>query len=506
MQKNNSQKLDEALAALRHARVPSNPPAETVERTMEAMRENGWQADQAENEPPINLTERLGVMRPLTKIAAAAVIILAVSLGVWFFAIRPERTTPDSESIAAAPQTPPQQTPPPATDQSVQTKDRSSETDQLERQLLVLIAAAAQDDTNKLIEILYKADYPIKVLAAKYLGDVGDQRAIAALEQISDQWNGPAEENPFILAIRQIRSRQQQNKSHEGAKSGLEPQGPLSGTVTDAATGQPIDNALINISAQSSYQIHTDSNGFYCFEDVAEPGSYAVTIRSDQYVDIDYGQIPRIALNPETKTVKHFVLQPACMINIEVVDPEGNPVQGARVSGSSLTDTFNSSVDYDLTDANGTVTLGGFEQSDIPYLFAATAGQDANSTSFPYAPARTTVALTDTSLIEHARIQLAEGTEVHGYIEYADGVPAGDVEVLAAPQWLNNSWFADFHQVDTNGYFTLKNITQGRYKVHYAIRDSEDHVKTSKLTTTPLPPSDGLLRLEIPQKSPGSRG
>ena len=64
----------------------------------------------------------------------------------------------------------------------------------------------------------------------------------------------------------------------------------------------------------------------------------------------------------------------------------------------------------------------------------------------------------DVREIQHIQITLKQGIEVHGYAEYADGVPAAGLEVSAEPDWWHCRYSADDCPIDEQGNFTLAEL------------------------------------------------
>jgi len=65
--------------------------------------------------------------------------------------------------------------------------------------------------------------------------------------------------------------------------------GTISGTLKDAATGDPLVNVLVRRTGQSE-AITTDLNGMFVFLDV-EPGKYDVLCKKDTYADLSFEAI-----------------------------------------------------------------------------------------------------------------------------------------------------------------------------------------------------------------------
>ncbi len=106
--------------------------------------------------------------------------------------------------------------------------------------------------------------------------------------------------------------------------------GVLSGLITDVETREPIAGAKVYATRVNGRRIQseTDPNGFYCFKDIWQDGDYIIQIFQKEYVGIHYRDKVKIHLQKENPVVKHFELQRACMIEISVVNEEGQPLEG----------------------------------------------------------------------------------------------------------------------------------------------------------------------------------
>ncbi|MEE9370968.1 MAG: hypothetical protein V3W45_05795, partial [Sedimentisphaerales bacterium] len=83
MKKQNSN-LDEAINALKNEAVPTSPPQEVIEATLQKLTESNQEAQPSIIQERIKITERIIAMKRFTKLAAAAVIIIAVVLSITF--------------------------------------------------------------------------------------------------------------------------------------------------------------------------------------------------------------------------------------------------------------------------------------------------------------------------------------------------------------------------------------------------------------------------------------
>lgn len=95
----NENKLEKAIEALKNEQIPPGPPPELADSTLAKLAESSEQADSVNQKPRILIFEGLKVTKSLTKIAAAAILLIAAGYATGrFSAPRP----PDMDQIRAA--------------------------------------------------------------------------------------------------------------------------------------------------------------------------------------------------------------------------------------------------------------------------------------------------------------------------------------------------------------------------------------------------------------------
>ncbi len=296
----------------------------------------------------------------------------------------------------------------------------------------------------------------------------------------------------------------------------------LSGLITDAETREPVIDArvyAVHVNGGRINESETDPNGFYCFKEIRRDGDYNIRIFQKEYVGIHYRDKVKIHLQKENPVVKHFKLQRACMIEICVVNEEGEPIAGTNFTNTLLADEeqreIGDPVHREKTDANGLVLLGGFKPEKTSYLIVAQhrvrgkliQGKSGcyYETYLDYAPGRLEVILNDPNTVEFREIVLEKGISVAGYAEYQDGVPAADLRITALPEWWHSHGSPRGCAVDASGFFTLKHILPGTYSLGASIPVSEDSLRAVSFGYRELPLEEGeLLEFIIPEKSPQS--
>ncbi|MCX5643287.1 MAG: sigma-70 family RNA polymerase sigma factor [Phycisphaerae bacterium] len=361
---------------------------------------------------------------------------------------------------------------------------------------------------------LVAEDRPSTSVATR--GAILDAIPVAENVPVSPATPAPA---PVVGETLAARTRVRQDLAAQTAPKPFEfqPRGVLSGLVTDAQTGEPVRDALVQITMGRVYHARTDPNGFYSLETIPQAGNASVTVDSKEYVGVSR-QDPSpvvIHLSPDRQTVQHFPLRRACLVDVRVVDAHGVGIKDAYVAAASLADQYGRAVsyfsDYRPTDPNGYVLLGGLPPSRSDYLVTAwhtvEIGVEKRGsiswtrTEYDYAPARAVVSLTDPNVVSQVQIVLARGPEVQGFVQYADGVPVQGVEVAATPVWWHSTHIGPTCKVDEKGMFTLKQIVPGAYNIDLYTPFGDSGSTSRTLMQTQLPPANDeplILRLDRP--------
>jgi len=276
----------------------------------------------------------------------------------------------------------------------------------------------------------------------------------------------------------------------------FEPSGVLSGRITDEK-GQPVTDARLHLrQGQKYHHSRTNVEGIYSFERVEAEGTYRLFIGSRDWVGTQGFEDEQVfLLHPHRQVVRHLKLRRGCAVSVEVVDEEGEPIPGVRLSiAPTGRDTRLNYVEDAKTDLEGIGRIGGAPSSEHPYL--VTAWHD------DYAYNRVLVKLIDPDHEAKAKMTLRKGIEVRGRAICSDGKPAEGWEIGATPDWWHSAYCAKTYPVDEEGYFTLKHVAPGSYTISYDIRDPQGRGSTSyPLGARKLPPPGDLLELKIPRPS-----
>lgn len=163
----------------------------------------------------------------------------------------------------------------------------------------------------------------------------------------------------------------------------LQLSGGISGIVTDAVSGKPVNDTLVSSTSASGtgtygFDAITDSNGNYSMATNMPTGTYNVTVLYPEGHFTTSTQVT-VTSGVETKNV-NFALAKSGIISGRITAPDGTPVN-ATVSAVSLSTFYSGSA---KTDANGnySITSGLGTASDYIVSADANLGSGSNSTGF----------------------------------------------------------------------------------------------------------------------------
>lgn len=271
----------------------------------------------------------------ITKLAAAAVLALAVLLLARHLTGNEKPATPRDRNNAIVQM--PQNELTPAPIAAVQT--------QLAQELASAQELFVVADANGLLELLETGQDQTKIAVAGYLAQMKEVSAIPALQQLADKWQGSTEDNPFLKSIEQIRrvstgrdGTTSQNPPAEQAQPASTTAIPGSSCivvcVTDKATGKPIPQAKIEVQVDAERKTYAaDGKGVFILDlETSIPDSFTISVPHQGYVlqgvtlrDLSREMLP--------KTVR-FSLEEGVTIGAVVQDSEGHPIEDATVEAN----------------------------------------------------------------------------------------------------------------------------------------------------------------------------
>ncbi len=204
--------LDEAVRAMRSEPVAAGPGREVIDSVLSALPGGrGREAETAKRKAGI--ARRIRTTQRLTRIAAAAVIAVTVFLTVKIFTGPVEQETPKTVEVQEGAAKPGSAT-------GVQAGAEQGANAKLEAELEQITRMFTEGDIDGLVTILLEGEIISKLFAAKYLGQVGDERALPVLEALYrlSKENLPEGygQSLFAEAIARIKSRLEEEKRQAG--------------------------------------------------------------------------------------------------------------------------------------------------------------------------------------------------------------------------------------------------------------------------------------------------
>lgn len=474
---------------LRHLEMLARvkPSAQAAERAVDRVRQQLLAQAEASKPTASPQIIRFFGPKPTIKIAAAAIVAMTIFLSVMFW---DRQSGPDpvrhSEQYA------------------VQVRQEAGE----------IRALAANQDAPGLLALFETAFPENKTLIANSLGGLpqasletfGQSRIIPALLAQAQAWPGGEAENPFAAAAEQIQQRLAGLEQVPDADAGLQlSAGPgadaefqdiLSGRVLDAQTGLPIAHASVEVLSHANYTIQTDLNGFYAINALDLRGNYQLRVVAHGYLVFRQdGKLPVVTIDPDTSVVRDFRLRPGCMVDVEVINEAGQPVQDARVLASWLGSDHENDVAQPVrTDQDGRATVGAFEPSEIVYMLTAMCDD--------FAPHHTNVKCSDPNTSKYVQIQLRTGQAAPGLALYEDDLPAQGLNIIAKPNWWHSKHWPGGSRVDDAGQFSLQGIVPGSYSI-YALSPGQRYAMPVDQVRLPLEAGE-VFELTVPRESPES--
>ncbi len=397
----------------------------------------------------------------ITKLAAAAVLILAVLLLVRHLTGRESTVTPAGRDHTIAQET-----------QSPDAPGASEASLEKERERLALELATAQElfaqtDVKGLLHLLDTGLEPTRIAIAGYLAQIGDESALPALQRLADQWQGPADDNPFQRSVEQIRiAVPEENQTDAEDLSTTQPQVPAGGVavpdgphivvrVMEKATGRPIPRATIQARMGSESGTHAaDDLGVFVFNlSESIPDQVRIATPHEGYV-CQGVTLQGLSREKLPKTVE-FSLEKGIIIGGLVQDEEGRPVEGASVQSyigeEQQFDRPCVSVRIELTtDAEGRWRAGGVPREVNRLWFFNVYHPQFADGGFEMPR---DLKLGDLRA-EQAVMVLAQGIDVIGRVMDLAGKPIAGAELLVGSDYFARDWT----QTDDAGHFEFRHL------------------------------------------------
>lgn len=436
--------LIEAVNALKREYIPAHPPQETVDGALQRLRE--IIADTTVDAERIRLPERIKVVSNFTKIAAAAVIILAVSIGSYLFIHHLE-----AEKIAK---------------QQLYKTEKDIET--AEKLKLILEAEKIERDyaagnVEGLLAVLAEGQYQSKIATTKYLGEIGDTRAIEPLKKLSATWTDNETDNPFDNAIESIEKRLENQDKQNDVDTRLDgldtsTKAPLLGlTVVNKETQQPMGqvNIDIRINNKKSHGT-TDEQGLFIIASDQKKIDYLfVKATANDFVPMQIEYSPGVKTTGIPKEYT-LALEHGTSIGGIIQNEDGQPIENVivflHVQPKDKIENVSISDIKIETDAQGQ-----WQYNTMP----ADPGRIIIHLNHPeyYAASGTTPAFVTPELRDMTSVMVMEqGLTVSGYVLDTNNNAIKNARIS---QGTNRSGQYPTAETDENGRFEFKNIPAG---------------------------------------------
>jgi len=397
---------------------------------------------------PFGVFWRKIMKSPITKLAAAAVII--IGLLILFIYSSGNQNSQNSEDTYIVRQD--------SNDNEIETPETRGEYDDL--------MLAKQLFENKeiagLSELLNSDFEAVKMQVAEYLGRIGDDTVLPELQILADQWIGSAQDNIYENAISAIEERLNESESESESES-EEPQTQLTiaheepnepeemaqtgvtGIVIDKNTAKPIQGASLGF--QKDELVLTDENGEF---------NLVVPIPWPE-VPVDYSpEVPvyvtaanyasqRVVVHVEKDKMKEVTIElsPGSKLIGKVIDPNNQPIQGAEVCVLEYTTSIPV-----ITDAEGKFEIDGVNPAyPSPRINVHHSLYPSVSIEFQPAPVGQSV---------YKEIVLKPGVIVFGQATDSNGEPVQGVTVGNTDSPL--MWNVKKYETKEDGTYVLDNI------------------------------------------------
>ncbi len=291
----------------------------------------------------------------------------------------------------------------------------------------------ARHDLAGLVQLLQTGQPATKIQVAEYLGQIGDDSVLPALQTLAAQWQGPREDNPFLRAVEAIQQRRGPSEP-EATVSGRKPDGipaersgtpqpqiasppaqlEITGTITDRDTSRPIGGAVVHLGSAAKPLTTTDAAGRFRLLDDGPYPQRMVYAAAPDYVG------RRILVHTDgggTREVAIELSRGSSKVAGTVTDPAGRPVADvkAEVSGQSYHSLPT------VTDAKGQFEFDGLDPAGRLYRLEVTHPMYLRvSVDIEPAPAGQT---------RHQDIMLKPGIAVFGRVTDPQGAPVAAATV-----------------------------------------------------------------------------
>ena len=283
---------------------------------------------------------------------------------------------------------------------------------------------------------------------------------------------------PFLVTARKRhRSAPENAAEHTAEQSGVQPGASIQlilippttlvGRVLDL-DGQPIENFEIHASSQGAAffvpgqtekRSFSDPDGRFAIEGLGS-GTWALEARAAGYgpSQATEREIPGPKVLDESEELV-LVLEPEANVAGKVLDPDGNPVSGAKVTLQTERERTVARLAGQLdlpesySDEEGAFVLEGLASGDLSLV--ATHRQYAASEPLP-------LELEAGEVHENVVLQLRKGARLSGEVFDKEGKLAAGAQIILQDP---NNWDTRMQKTDVKGAFLVENLRPGVWNV-----------------------------------------
>ncbi|MHC4123800.1 MAG: carboxypeptidase-like regulatory domain-containing protein [Planctomycetota bacterium] len=454
--------FQKAIEALRNSQIPKEPPQEIIDDTVTRL------SDESQG---VTL-RRYSALATFGRLAAAAVIIIAVFAAVYIFTKSTEKPQP----FTKAPVAPAKEAPAPETVKHT-TKEKEADTKKevpiFEKKLPEALEHVEElyraGDIEGLLYAMEDQRRQVKMDAAYYLATLGDEQVVDILEELNDKWQGNPYENPYTPAFLFLKARLEKelakpnepNEKPKAEKIALEEtDGMFALLIINKTDNSPMAGVKleINIDEQKS-SVVTDANGLYRIKLPENlPDNFRITAKKDGFVPMQItfrSDLVNMGI-PLNYVLK---LESGTSIGGTVVNEEDIPIENATVfllvpGNENQIERVAIQDHKETTDANGhwqcNYMPSELEKVLIRYEHKNYIGDDR------YSSQTTINRLRDMTALKIMK----KGLVLKGYVFDSNGTVVKNASVAQG----SDLWGSHYPKTKTNefGFFEFKNVNPGQ--------------------------------------------